>query len=236
MSLAGTTPPAYGHGALPTVAWREAGAAPVYALDGGVHTASAALNWARDLGLFDRYEDLGGYHGHALARGLAFVPALAGLACPHWQDAARGTWLGLGLDTDRAAMLQALIEGIAYRSREVLEAMGADGTVAQTIHIDGGMTQNKWICQCLANVTGRAMAVAAMPDATALGCAAWPRAPPGCHCRICLNPGCIIQNRASPRCLNASPPPGAAFRAGHRPAPEHSYSGLASAYFRKNAR
>lgn len=66
-------------------------------------------------------------------------------------------------------MLQALIEGIAYRSREVLEAMGADGTVAQTIHIDGGMTQNKWICQCLANVTGRAMAVAAMPDATALG-------------------------------------------------------------------
>ncbi|MGB0659155.1 MAG: FGGY family carbohydrate kinase [Mangrovicoccus sp.] len=171
LAVAGSKAPNYGQGALPTVAWQENGTAAVYALDGGVHTASAALNWARGLGLFDNFDQLGGYDGHALERGLAFVPALAGLACPHWVDGARGVWLGLGLDTKPAELMQALIEGIAYRSREVLEAMAQQLPLSGEIAIDGGMTQNDWICQTLANITGRVLRRAETPDATALGLA-----------------------------------------------------------------
>lgn len=169
LAIAGPQPPALGKGAVPTVAWRAAGGAPVYALDGGVYTASAALNWARGLGLFQDYAELGEYTGHALERGLAFVPALAGLGCPHWDDTARGTWLGLGLHTGREDMMQALLEGIAYRSREVLQAMAGDIPLPAVIGIDGGMTQTPWFCQCVANVTGRKVRVAQTPDATAFG-------------------------------------------------------------------
>lgn len=169
LAITGPDAPAYGDGALPTVAWREPGRAAVCALDGGVHTAAAALDWARGLGLFRDYAELNGYEGHALERGLAFVPALAGLACPHWDDAARGTWLGLGLDTRAEDMLQAVIEGIAYRTREVLDAMARQMPLSGEIAVDGGMTRNSWICQCIANVTGRSLRVAEAPDATALG-------------------------------------------------------------------
>src|SRR3546814_5550950 len=72
-------------GLLPTVAWQIGGEKPVYALDGGVYTASAAVNWGRSLGLFESFEELTALAGPpAMESGLVFVPALSGLACPHW--------------------------------------------------------------------------------------------------------------------------------------------------------
>ncbi|MBT8154182.1 hypothetical protein KMP13_09795 [Epibacterium ulvae] len=115
--------PALAHGVLPTVTWREAGQEVQYALDGGIHTAASAVDWARGLGLFSDYSALTGFDGHALSRGLAFVPALAGLACPHWDNGAKGTWLGLTLATTQHEMMQALLEGIAYRASDLYGAM-----------------------------------------------------------------------------------------------------------------
>ncbi|CAM5452562.1 glycerol kinase GlpK [Frigidibacter albus] len=86
-------------GPLPTVAWQKAGAHPVHALEGGVYCASSAVNWARGLGLFSDFQEIADFIAPpAIDRGLAFVPALTGLACPHWDRAARGAWLGLSLD------------------------------------------------------------------------------------------------------------------------------------------
>ncbi|MGI3167926.1 FGGY family carbohydrate kinase [Pseudooceanicola sp. C21-150M6] len=167
-ALCGTEVP-QAEGPLPTVAWQEAGGPVIYALDGGIHTASAAVNWGRGLGLFDDFAEIGGFGGpSALERGLVFVPALAGLACPHWDRAARGAWLGLTLDTTPAEMMRAMLEGIAYRSAEVLAAMSAAPGV---LRVDGGMTANRWFCQLLADVTGREVQVSAVPELTGFGAA-----------------------------------------------------------------
>lgn len=159
-------------GTLPTIAWREAGAGTVHALDGGVYTASAALEWARGLGLFQSFAEIASFdRPSALSRGLAFVPALAGLAAPHWDRAARGAWLGLSLNTDRRDLVQALLEGIAYRTAEVLEAMAREIPLANPIPIDGGMSANGAFCQMVADILGRPIRVSGEAELTALGAA-----------------------------------------------------------------
>jgi len=159
-------------GLLPTVAWQLDGSAPVYALDGGVYCASAAVNWSRGLGLFDAFEEINAFERPpAIERRLAFVPALAGLACPHWDRNAVGLWIGLTLDTDKRDMMQALLEGVALRAAEVLEAMSAHVALGDTISVDGGMSANPYVCQFLADVIGKAVAVPDMAELTALGTA-----------------------------------------------------------------
>lgn len=172
LAVAGAGLPAAGTGPLPTVAWQRAGEAPVYALDGGVYAAAAALNWAKGLGLFASWDEIGAFEApSAISRGLAFVPALSGLACPHWDRRARGTWLGLGLDTGRHDLVQAVLEGIAFRTVEVIGSMEAICPVSAPISIDGGMTRNPWFCQFLADALGRAVLVSDEAELTALGTA-----------------------------------------------------------------
>lgn len=160
-------------GPLPTVAWAPDGGAPVFALDGGVYAASSAVNWARDLGLFSDFGAIARFdRPPAIGRGLAFVPALAGLACPHWDRRARGAWLGLGLDHDRADLMQALLEGVALRTAEALGAIAQAVPLADTLTIDGGMSANGHFCRFLADALGRRIIVSAEPELTALGTAA----------------------------------------------------------------
>lgn len=170
LAVTGELPDGNATAALPTVAWQMAGERPVYALDGGVYSASAAVNWARGLGLFDDLGAISRFDPHSAAeRGLVFVPALAGLACPHWNRAARGAWFGLALDTTRADMMQALVEGIAFRTAEVIEDMARAVTLSSPIPIDGGMSANPWFCQFLADCTGRELFVSDESELTALG-------------------------------------------------------------------
>ncbi|MCB1833078.1 MAG: glycerol kinase, partial [Geminicoccaceae bacterium] len=155
-------------GALPTVAWRKAGEDTVHALDGGVYCASSAVNWARGLGLFSSLDEISAFdRPPACTRGLTFVPALAGLACPHWDRQARGTWLGLALDTGRMDMMQALLEGIAFRAAEVLETLSRHTALNEPVSIDGGMTANSWFSQFLADSLEREILVSAQAELTA---------------------------------------------------------------------
>ena len=159
-------------GPLPTIAWQLAGQPPWYALDGGVYAASAAVNWARDLGLFDNLAEIDAFdHPSALARGIAFVPALAGLACPHWDRGARGAWFGLTLETGRKDLVQALLEGVAYRIDEVLRAMTDQIALADPISVDGGMSANPWFCRLVATVGGRDLLISDEAELTAVGVA-----------------------------------------------------------------
>jgi glycerol kinase len=172
LAVAGEDLPAAGSGPLPTVAWTGAGGRPVYALDGGVYAAAAALNWARGLGLFADWDEIAAFdRPSAISRGLAFVPALAGLACPHWDRAAKGAWMGMTLDTGPRDLVQAVLEGVAFRTAEVVAAMDAVSPVAAPISIDGGMTRNRWFCQFLADALGREVVVSDEPELTALGTA-----------------------------------------------------------------
>lgn len=179
-------------GALPTVAWTQPtgmaagrggpdGGGPdrsgaqggaVYALDGGVYAASSAVNWARALGLFAHYSEIETFaRPAAIDRRLAFVPALAGLACPHWDRQARGAWMGAGLETDRADMMQALLEGVAMRTAEVIDVIKSHTRLRDPIPIDGGLSANGYFTQFLADILGHQILVSDTPEVTALGTA-----------------------------------------------------------------
>ncbi|MDY0872961.1 FGGY family carbohydrate kinase [Dongia rigui] len=159
-------------GLLPTIAWRLRDAAPAYALEGGVYNAASAVNWARNLGLFADYAEIDSFaSASAISRGLAFVPALSGLGCPYWDRSAAGMWLGLGLDTSKADMMQALLEGIALRAGEVIAAMSRLAPIGARISIDGGLAKNAYFGRFVADVLGRETIIPASTELTGLGTA-----------------------------------------------------------------
>ena len=160
-------------GLVPTVAWSLPDSIS-YALDGGIYVAGAAVQWLRDgLGIIQSAQET-----YALAmsvpdsNGVYFVPALAGLAAPYWDSYARGTIVGLTRGATRAHIARATLEGIAYRTRDVLEAMAQDtGRTITSIKADGGASDNAFLMQALADISGVEVRVAAMRETTALGAA-----------------------------------------------------------------
>lgn len=161
-----------GRGLLPTLAWRIGDGPATYALDGGVYNAASAVNWARQIGLFERFESIDGFAAPpAIERGLVFVPALSGLACPHWDRGAAGMWLGIGLETTREDLCQAVLEGVALRSAEVLAAMAGLIPLDEAVSIDGGLSRNRYFCAFLADALGRPLTVPATAELTGLGTA-----------------------------------------------------------------
>lgn len=157
---------------LPTVAWQKHSQAPVYALDGGVFTASAAVNWAKSLGLFESFEQINRFDGGAAVdSGLVFVPSLSGLGCPHWNPQARGQWQGLSLEHTPEQLVQSILEGIAFRVVEVLEAMTLSVHSTEPVWVDGGMSKNPYFVQFLCDALARPVKVADVPELTGTGAA-----------------------------------------------------------------
>ena len=160
------------YGILPTVAWKIADEPPQFAIDGGVYNAGSAVNWARGLGLFKDYSEIASFdQPSAISRNLVFVPALSGLACPHWDRGAAGLWLGMGLETTARDLVQALLEGVALRAAEVIAAMAELTAIGQSISIDGGLTNNPYFNRFLANALGKTVIVQDSPELTGLGTA-----------------------------------------------------------------
>lgn len=162
-----TLPEAGGTGLLPTVAW-QIGDTPCYALDGGVHAAGAAVEWALRIGLLDNTGALSAFETPAaIDRGLAFVPALSGLGAPHWDGSAVGLFIGMTGATTREDMAQALVEGIALRTAEIIARMGP----VERISVDGGLSRSAYLCQFLADVTGARIVLPGTEELTAFGAA-----------------------------------------------------------------
>jgi glycerol kinase len=106
------------------------------------------------------------------AGGVYFVPALLGLGTPHWDFGARGTLLGLTRGSGRAEVVRAVLEGVAHRGADLLEAAETDaGIPVATLRIDGGMSANSVFVQALANATGRPVEISPVLEATTLGAA-----------------------------------------------------------------
>ena len=159
-------------GLLPTVAWRIGGQT-VHAVDGGVYDAGAAVEWVGRLGLLEDLAELNSFaEPPAIERGLAFVPALSGLACPHWDRTAGALWLGMTGGTTRRDLCQALLEGVALRTAEVVAAMAELVPLAERLSIDGGLARSGYFAQFLADATGRAVLRRGFAELTAFGCAA----------------------------------------------------------------
>jgi glycerol kinase len=166
------------NGLLPTVAWSIDGETSC-ATDGGVHAAGAAVDWAQRIGLLNDPVELNPFEvGPAIDRGLAFVPALAGLGSPHWDGSAAGLFIGMTGATTRQDMQQALIEGIALRASEIVTAMGLDVPITH-ISVDGGVSRSRYLCQFLADTTGCTVIIPSVDELTAYGAAQLAACAPG---------------------------------------------------------
>ena len=144
------------HGLVTTVAWRI-GEDTTYALEGSAFVAGAAVQWLRDgLGIIKTSAEV-----EALARkvdssgGVVFVPALAGLGAPHWDQGARGTITGITRGTTAAHLARATLEGIAFQVEDLLEAMKVDAKrpIAR-LRVDGGAAANDLLMQFQADIAG----------------------------------------------------------------------------------
>ena len=175
----GDTPIASTAGLLTTVAWAlpsVGGGAPTvsYALEGAVFVAGAAVQWLRDgLGLIGTAAET-----EPLARsvpdtgGVYLVPAFVGLGAPYWDMYARGALVGLTRGTTRAHVARATLEAIAYQTRDVLDAMTAEaGRAPAELRVDGGATENDFLCQFQADVLGLPILRPRVRETTALGAA-----------------------------------------------------------------
>ena len=157
-------------GVLSTVAWKLNNESPVYAIDAGVYNAGSAINWIRQLGLFSDTSEINYFKNpSALSRGLTFVPALSGLACPYWDRSSAGLWLGMGLKTTKEDLCQSVLEGIAFRTAQLLEAISRLSGECRRLFVDGGLTKNPYFCQFLTEVIQCEIIIPSSPDITALG-------------------------------------------------------------------
>ncbi|MCB9982286.1 MAG: glycerol kinase GlpK [Rhodospirillales bacterium] len=145
-----------------------------YAIEGSIFVAGAAVQWLRDgLGLIDNAGET-----EKLAQsvsdnnGVYFVPAFTGLGAPHWRPEARALISGLGRESAKAHVVRAALEAQAYQTLDLLGAMEDDsGFEAEVLRIDGGLAANGFVCQFLADMTGRPVEVPQVAESTAWGAA-----------------------------------------------------------------
>lgn len=158
---------------LTTIAW-EIDGETTYALEGSIFIAGAVVQWLRDeLHLIQQSAMV-----EALAEtvedndGVYVVPAFAGLGAPHWNQHARGTIVGLTRGSNSGHIARASLEGIAYQTMDVINAMKADsGIDIKELRVDGGATENNLLMQFQADILQSPVIRPKILETTALGAA-----------------------------------------------------------------
>ena len=162
------------HGAYPIILWSLAGQRRT-GLEGTVMTAGAAVQWLRDgLGIIASAAECGPLAASVPdSGGVWAVPAFQGIGTPYMDPGARAVLGGLSRGTTRAHIVRAVLEGIAFRTREAFTALLADAgaTAPERLRIDGGVAANDVFLQCLADILGQAVERPETVQATALGTA-----------------------------------------------------------------
>jgi glycerol kinase len=173
----GPTPPESAartpHGSYPIVAW-SAGGEQIWGVEAVMLSAGTNVDWLRDdMRLIDTADE-----SHTVAascdttEGVVYVPALLGLGTPQWDFGARGTLLGLTRGSTRAHIVRAVLEGVAHRGADLVEAAEADtGLTIESVRVDGGMSRNPTFVQALADASGKPVEVSPVVEATTRGAA-----------------------------------------------------------------
>ncbi|XP_015516193.1 glycerol kinase [Neodiprion pinetum] len=161
-------------GLITTVAYKLGRSPAVYALEGSVAVAGAALSWLRDnIQLMANVTESQDLAERVRCSGdVYFVPAFSGLYAPYWQQDARGVICGITEDTQQYHIIRAALEAVCFQTRDILEAMLEDaGTSLTELQVDGGMTANNLLMQLQADLTGVSVVRPNMVETTALGAA-----------------------------------------------------------------
>src|SRR5262249_45489094 len=149
----------------------ETGQSLAYALEGSIFSAGATMQWLRDgLKIIKASPE-----SEAIAAslddngGVYLAPAFPALGAPQWPAGARGAILGLTRDSTSAHIVRAGLEAVAYQTRDLIDALAADGGAVQSLLVDGGMTGNSWAMQFLADICEVEVACPRFQEVTALG-------------------------------------------------------------------
>jgi len=169
----GSEPPAPPDGLLTSIAWSH-GWQRVYAFDGGVFTAGTAITWLRSIGLIASAEETAPLAASvADTGGVRFLPAVTGLGAPWWDGDVRGAFTGLTAGTTCAHLVRAVLDSVAFRVRDVLEAVWASGAPRPpALRVDGGLARNDYLMQRQADLLGLPVERSAHVETTAAGTAA----------------------------------------------------------------
>jgi glycerol kinase len=160
-------------GTIPIIAWRRHGRV-TWGVEAIMLSAGTCVEWLRDdLNIIDTASQSADVAALCETTGdVWFVPALLGLGTPVWDFGARGTFTGLTRGSGRPELVRAVLEGVAHRGADLLEAAESDsGLPIRSLRIDGGMSANPVFTQALANACGRPIEIAPVLEATTLGAA-----------------------------------------------------------------
>ncbi|CAN5285276.1 glycerol kinase GlpK [soil metagenome] len=152
----------------------QVGDTAAYALEGSIFSAGSAIQWLRDgVGMISESRQ-----SEAMAQGLKdnggvyLVPGFTGLGAPWWKPDARGAVIGLTRDTGPAHFVRAALEALAYQTRDLLDALAADGAPRlKVLKVDGGVTANAFAMQFVADICQVTVERPAFQEMTALGAA-----------------------------------------------------------------
>ncbi len=169
----GETPVKSNNGLITTIACNIDGQV-TYALEGSIFVTGSAVQWLRDGLRF--FSDAHMSEEYAMKmtdnNGVYVVPAFTGLGAPYWDSEARGAMFGLTRGTDKAHIIRATLEAIAYQTRDVLDAMVKDAsTDIRSLKVDGGASDNAFLMQFQADILDVSVKRAAINETTALGAA-----------------------------------------------------------------
>ncbi|XP_032685803.1 glycerol kinase isoform X1 [Odontomachus brunneus] len=163
------------HGLVTTVAYQLGPNSPaVYALEGSIAVAGAAIKWLRDnMKLIKDVHESEHLAQSVFSTGdVYFVPAFTGLYAPYWRKDARGIICGLTAFTTKQHIIRASLEAVCFQTRDILEAMYKDcGFPLTKLNTDGKMSTNNLLMQLQADLCGAPVFRSTMPDITALGVA-----------------------------------------------------------------
>lgn len=168
----GDKPRLSNHGLLTTVGWKF-GEHSAYAFDGGIFVTGSAVQWLRDnLKAVADSASSNEAAKRSKDANVVVVPALQGLAAPHWRTDVRGAMFGLNRSTTSDDIVRATLDGIACRVYEVVMAMSQDlGQKPPHLKVDGGPSGNPYLMQMIADLLNLEVRVSAALEATAIGIA-----------------------------------------------------------------
>ncbi len=157
---------------LTTIGYRLNGKT-TYALEGSIFVSGAIVQWLRDgLQIIECAKETENMVSKMTSNNNVYmVPALTGLGAPHWSPSARGAIYGITRDTGPADFVRAALESVAYQTSDLFKAIAADGIKVTLVRVDGGMTNNNWLMQFLADIIGLQVDRPVVRETTALGVA-----------------------------------------------------------------
>ncbi len=160
----------YASGCYPVVI-RSRGRDVTWGVEGLVLSAGSCVEWLEDLGILSSPSECEPLAASVCsADGVSFVPAFSGLGTPRWDFGARGGFFGLTRGSTRAHLARAVLEGVAQRGADLLEAAESEvGEALGELRVDGGMSVNRLFVQRLADFSGRDVAVSSEREATTRG-------------------------------------------------------------------